>query len=399
MARRRAARASRGSRRAAGSARRRSGRSGSRRSSASCRARSALGADRAAARRDAAGLRPAAAQRLHRSSRSRSSSSIDDFHTVQSVEIAATFDELLRAAPASLRLVLSTRHDPMLPLHLLRASGELTELRARDLAFTPERGARAPRRPRASRSSRSRSRRCSPAPRAGRPDCGCSCSRTGSGPRGLDGARVARASTSAPPPSTCSRRCCGASRRTSATSCSRPSIAERFTPDLADAMTGRTDSAHIAERLVADNLFIDRVETQPPWYRYHNLFAELLRAELRHTRTRLDPGAARARRAVALRAGRADGSRAARARRGRPRPADDVPRRRLVRADRADGHRVPQRRARADLRGRRRLLGAAVGGSRERRLHQRPDAQRRRGGSRARRSFGRRRRRRRCRRC
>ena len=61
------------------------------------------------------------------------------------------------------------------------------------------------------------------------------------------------------------------------------SIAERFTPDLADAMTGRTDSAHIAERLVADNLFIDRVDTQPPWYRYHNLFAELLRAELRHT--------------------------------------------------------------------------------------------------------------------
>src|SRR5207244_10149955 len=63
---------------------------------------------------------------------------IDDFHTVQSVEIASTLDELLRAAPASFRLVLSTRHDPMLPLHLLRASGELTELRARDLALTPD---------------------------------------------------------------------------------------------------------------------------------------------------------------------------------------------------------------------------------------------------------------------
>ena len=78
-------------------------------------------------------------------------------------------------------------------------------------------------------------------------------------------------------------------------------VAERFTPDLADAMTGRTDSAHVAERLVADNLFIDRIETQPPWYRYHHLFAELLRAELRHTRARLDPGAARARRALAFR--------------------------------------------------------------------------------------------------
>src|SRR2546423_574362 len=61
------------------------------------------------------------------------------------------------------------------------------------------------------------------------------------------------------------------------------SVAERFTADLANAMTGRSDSGHLAERLVADNLFIERLDTQPPWYRYHHLFAELLRAELRHT--------------------------------------------------------------------------------------------------------------------
>jgi LuxR family transcriptional regulator, maltose regulon positive regulatory protein len=63
---------------------------------------------------------------------------VDDFHAVRSVEISATIEQLLRAAPASFRLLLSTRHDPMLPLHLLRASGELTELRAPDLALTPE---------------------------------------------------------------------------------------------------------------------------------------------------------------------------------------------------------------------------------------------------------------------
>src|SRR5204862_205023 len=61
------------------------------------------------------------------------------------------------------------------------------------------------------------------------------------------------------------------------------SVAERFTADLANAMTERSDSAHLAERLVADNVFIERLDTQPPWYRYHHLFAELLRAELRHT--------------------------------------------------------------------------------------------------------------------
>ncbi|MFL6038882.1 MAG: AAA family ATPase, partial [Gaiellaceae bacterium] len=61
---------------------------------------------------------------------------VDDFHAVRSGEICTAVEQLLRAAPTNLRLILSTRHDPPLPLHLLRASGELTELRARDLAMT-----------------------------------------------------------------------------------------------------------------------------------------------------------------------------------------------------------------------------------------------------------------------
>jgi LuxR family transcriptional regulator, maltose regulon positive regulatory protein len=52
---------------------------------------------------------------------------VDDFHAIRSAEVAATIDQLLRGAPASLRLILSTRRDPLLPLHLLRASGELTD--------------------------------------------------------------------------------------------------------------------------------------------------------------------------------------------------------------------------------------------------------------------------------
>jgi len=61
---------------------------------------------------------------------------VDDFHSVRSPDICAAIEQLMRAAPISLRLVLATRHDPPLPLHLLRASGELTELRAHDLAMT-----------------------------------------------------------------------------------------------------------------------------------------------------------------------------------------------------------------------------------------------------------------------
>ena len=207
---------------------------------------------------------------------------IDDFHTVHSVEIAGAFDELLRAAPDSLRLVLSTRHDPMLPLHLLRASGELTELRARDLAFTPAEarelldGLGADVDPHAFTTLLARTEgwaaglRLFMLPqRAGRED-----------------ATLFEAHAFDERP---------ASEYLLAEVLRRQpddmhefllatAVAERFTPDLADAMTGRTDSAHVVDRLVADNVFVDRLDTQPPWYRYHSLFAELLRAELRHTR-------------------------------------------------------------------------------------------------------------------
>jgi LuxR family transcriptional regulator, maltose regulon positive regulatory protein len=206
---------------------------------------------------------------------------IDDFHTVQSVEIAATFDELLRAAPTSLRLVLSTRHDPMLPLHLLRASGELTEVRARDLAFNP---------------SEARELLDGLEVQAESPAFTTLLARTEGWAAGLRLFMLSYRKGEADP--TVLESFAFDERPASEYLLAEvlrrqpddirdfllaTAVAERFTPDLADAMTGRTDSAHVAERLVAENLFIDRVETQPPWYRYHNLFAELLRAELRHT--------------------------------------------------------------------------------------------------------------------
>ena len=44
----------------------------------------------------------------------------------------------MSAGAAGLRLVLATRHDLRLGLHRLRLEGELTEIRAADLRFTPE---------------------------------------------------------------------------------------------------------------------------------------------------------------------------------------------------------------------------------------------------------------------
>ena len=51
------------------------------------------------------------------------------------VDDALTF--LLDHLPPQMHLVIATREDPHLPLARLRARGQLTELRAADLRFTP----------------------------------------------------------------------------------------------------------------------------------------------------------------------------------------------------------------------------------------------------------------------
>ena len=61
---------------------------------------------------------------------------IDDLHELRSAEALRQLELLIMRAPASLRLVLATRHDLHLGLHRLRLTGELTEIRAADLRFT-----------------------------------------------------------------------------------------------------------------------------------------------------------------------------------------------------------------------------------------------------------------------
>jgi LuxR family transcriptional regulator, maltose regulon positive regulatory protein len=60
----------------------------------------------------------------------------------------------------------------------------------------------------------------------------------------------------------------------------RTSILDRLTAELCDAVTGRTDSASLLERIERHNLFLVPLDERYRWYRYHHLFAELLRHEL-----------------------------------------------------------------------------------------------------------------------
>lgn len=62
---------------------------------------------------------------------------IDDYHVVDAKPVDEALAFLLEHMPPQMHLVIATREDPSLPLARLRARGQLTELRAADLRFTP----------------------------------------------------------------------------------------------------------------------------------------------------------------------------------------------------------------------------------------------------------------------
>jgi LuxR family transcriptional regulator, maltose regulon positive regulatory protein len=61
---------------------------------------------------------------------------LDDLHLVTEPATLDGLDYLLRNARPGLHLVVASRRDPLLPLYRYRLTGELTEVRADDLAFS-----------------------------------------------------------------------------------------------------------------------------------------------------------------------------------------------------------------------------------------------------------------------
>jgi LuxR family maltose regulon positive regulatory protein len=62
---------------------------------------------------------------------------LDDYHVISSKLIDEALAFFVERLPPQMHLVISTREDPHLPLARLRARGQLTEMRAADLRFTP----------------------------------------------------------------------------------------------------------------------------------------------------------------------------------------------------------------------------------------------------------------------
>jgi LuxR family maltose regulon positive regulatory protein len=69
----------------------------------------------------------------------------------------------------------------------------------------------------------------------------------------------------------------------------RTSVLTRLNASLCDALTGDPTGHHMLEQLERANLFLIRLDNHGEWFRYHHLFADLLRLKLRQKQ----PGALR----------------------------------------------------------------------------------------------------------
>lgn len=63
---------------------------------------------------------------------------LDDYHTIENQEIHGFIKQMIQDAPPNLNLVITTRSDPPIQLGRFRGKSELLELRSRDLAFTED---------------------------------------------------------------------------------------------------------------------------------------------------------------------------------------------------------------------------------------------------------------------
>ena len=60
----------------------------------------------------------------------------------------------------------------------------------------------------------------------------------------------------------------------------KTSVLERMSASLCDSLTSRNDGQQMLERLEHENLFVIALDDERQWYRYHHLFADVLRSRL-----------------------------------------------------------------------------------------------------------------------
>ncbi len=207
---------------------------------------------------------------------------LDDYHVIEASDVHEAVTFLLDHLPDQLHLVVATRSDPPLPLARLRSRGQLTELRAADLRFTP------------SEAREFLNQVMGLGLTAA--DVGALEERTEGWIAGLQLAALSlRGMPERDEVSGFIEAFTGSNRfvidyladevlaRQAAhvrDFLLRTAVLDRLTGPLCDAVTGRADGSRMLEDLERGNLFLVPLDARRSWYRYHHLFADVLRARL-----------------------------------------------------------------------------------------------------------------------
>jgi LuxR family transcriptional regulator, maltose regulon positive regulatory protein len=204
---------------------------------------------------------------------------LDDYHLITDAICHQTLGWFLDHLPAEVHVVLSTRLDPPLPLARMRARGELAELRVGELQFTHEEtaellngsmglGLAAEDVARLAERTEGWAAGLVLAGLSlrGRPDSSGFIAAFTGGDRHVADYLVAEVLERQP------EELRGFLLRTS--------VLERLSGPLCDAVLETQGSAELLGELEASNLFVMPLDDRRQWYRYHQLFAQLLRLEL-----------------------------------------------------------------------------------------------------------------------
>ena len=207
---------------------------------------------------------------------------LDDYHLIDSGTVHASLGFLLEHRPPGLHLVLASRSDPPLALARLRGRGQLAELRAAELRFTADEaaallrqgaavsGVALPETAVAALAARTEGwaagLQLAALSLRGQPDAaGFTAAFTGSHRYVLD----FLAEEVLEHQSEQLRRFL-----------LETSVLERLSGPLCDAVTGRPGGQELLEQVERAGLFLMPLDEVRGWWRYHHLFADLLRARL-----------------------------------------------------------------------------------------------------------------------
>jgi LuxR family maltose regulon positive regulatory protein len=206
---------------------------------------------------------------------------LDDFHLISNPVVLSVVDALITRLPEHRALVLVTREDPPLRLSRVRAAGELVELRAEQLRFT-EAEADAFFRERMSLVLPAEAVHALTEATEGWPAVLQLAALSLTGRPDAAARAVAIAADHRLILDYITEEVLGRLEPATVDFLERTCHLDRLTGELCDAVTGRGDGAATLERLERDNLLLVPLDDQRRWYRYHRLFAELLRLRRRH---------------------------------------------------------------------------------------------------------------------